>query len=99
MKIAKVYEGWRNKLIPPNHLKLKILEVAEARMDICNECFWNSSNRKNYVSVRPDIHCIDCGCTLSAKVKCLSCACGKGFWKAELTEEQDANIESYGYRD
>ena len=96
MNIAEVYEGWRNKLIPPNHLKLKILEVSESRIDICNECHWNSANRKNYTSIRPDIHCIECGCTLSAKVKCLSCACPKNFWGAELTEEQDANIPHDG---
>jgi hypothetical protein len=95
MNILQVYEGWRNKLLPPNHLKLKILEVAEERMNICNECDWNSANRKDYNSMRPDIHCIDCGCTLSAKTKCLSCTCGKGFWKAELTEEQEANIKEH----
>jgi hypothetical protein len=34
----QIYEGWRNKLIPPAHLKDIIEETAKERMEICNGC-------------------------------------------------------------
>jgi len=44
-----------------------------------------------------DEHCVECGCTLSAKTKCLSCSCPLEQWKAVITEtqEKEMNIE-YG---
>lgn len=74
MKInfSQVYEGWKNNLFPSADMKPLIEEVAAYRMEICNGC---SKHSKNYSTSRPDAHCTDCGCTLSAKVRCLSCEC------------------------
>jgi hypothetical protein len=93
MKInwSQVWEGWRNKLLPPERLKQLIKITAEERMKICNTCEWNSSVREGYKSLRPDVHCVDCGCTLSAKTKCLSCKCllNPSKWEAVISEEQE----------
>lgn len=91
MKIEfdKIYEGWRNNLFPPEHLKKIINIVSRRRRTICNDCELNS---KNHPSIRFDIHCTECGCTLSAKTKCLSCSCPLSKWTAVLTDEQEKEI-------
>jgi len=96
MKInwPQVWEGWRNKLIPPKRIKQLIYVTAKERMKICGQCEWNSSVRIGYTSLRPDVHCVDCGCTLSAKTKCLSCKCllDSPKWGAVITEEQEETL-------
>lgn len=90
-KLMDIYEGWRNNLIPPSHLKDIIKKVSDERMVICDMCEYNSKFHK---TIRPDVHCTDCGCTLSAKTKCLSCSCELPVpkWGAVLTDEQEEEI-------
>lgn len=93
--VSKIYEGWRNKLIPPSRLKQTIKRVSEDRLKICSVCEHHSENAKlnrGYKSARPDAHCTDCGCTLSAKTACLSCECPLKKWRAVLTNEQEEEI-------
>lgn len=73
MVINQIIEGWRNKLIPSEDLKDIIAAVRDARLEICNECPKHSKYHCN--TFRPDDHCTQCGCTLSAKTSCLSCKC------------------------
>lgn len=89
----KVYEGWRNHLFPPAYLKEMITKVAAERIAICEECYYHS---KHHPSFRPDAHCTECLCTLSAKTKCLSCECPlqEPKWKAVVTEEEEEIMES-----
>lgn len=92
LDFSKIYEGWRNKIIPPAHLKEFINLTAKQRMEICLQCEHHSENakeKKGYKTLRPDAHCVDCGCTLSAKTKCLSCSCPLEKWIGVLTEEQE----------
>lgn len=70
--LGQIYEGWRNKLVPPEDLKAVIAEVSAARAAVCEDCQFHS---KFHHSIRLDDHCTLCGCTLSAKTKCLSCKC------------------------
>ena len=87
----QILEGWRNSLIPPEHLKELIEQTAEERMNICTKCKFNSVNRpKKYV--RPDVFCTICSCTLSAKTKCLSCECPVDYWTKVLTEEEEEQL-------
>jgi hypothetical protein len=79
-KLGEIAEGWKNNLTPESMLAPHILEVAKTRISICQNCEFISTKHK---SLRPDIHCTDCGCTLSAKTKCLSCECPKQKWLAE----------------
>jgi hypothetical protein len=78
-------------LIPPSHLKEQIKNISEERLSVCAKCSYQSDNRKatgRYESVRPDLHCTNCGCTLSAKTACLSCKCPIDKWEAVLGEEE-----------
>jgi len=95
MDWSKIYEGWRNKLVPPAHLKQKIEETAVLRTDVCRGCEMNSLYAK-HSPLRPDEHCTVCLCTISAKVKCLSCDCPlePPKWKAVITREQEGEIEN-----
>ena len=90
--LSQIYEGWRNNLLPPKELKKKILETSDRRLAICKQCEYHSSNRKGYKTIRVDAHCTNCGCTLSAKTKCLSCACPLEKWLAEVTKEQEEQM-------
>ena len=72
INFSQVYEGWKNNLFPSAHMKPLIEQVAKTRLEICNGC---SLHSKNHSTTRPDDHCTDCGCTLAAKVRCLSCEC------------------------
>ena len=91
MRIGDIWEGWRNNLFPPEKMKKVIESVGRRRRAICNEC---ENNSKFHRTFRPDIHCVVCGCTLSAKTKCLSCDCplSPPKWTAEVTEEQEDSI-------
>jgi len=100
MNFSQIYEGWRNKLVPPSHMKELINKVSDERMNTCRGCAMFSENRKvldHYRTLRTDEHCTDCGCTLSAKTKCLSCECPRGLWKAvpEVTQDMDHALTEY----
>lgn len=86
MSLTQIYEGWKNNLFPEEKLKEQIEQVSTERMAICDSCQFHS---KNYKTIRPDAHCTNCGCTLSAKTKCLSCACPLNKWSSVMTREQE----------
>jgi len=71
-KFNQIIEGWRNTVVPPKDLKKLINYASKMRLDKCEGCSYHSKNHK---SNRPDAHCTNCGCTLIAKTKCLSCKC------------------------
>lgn len=89
MEVKKIYEGWRNKLLPPEALKEAIKNAVEKRLAICEECPFHSKNHK---TMRPDAHCVSCGCTLSAKTACLSCSCPLDKWTEEVTNSEAEQI-------
>jgi hypothetical protein len=92
----EIYEGWKNHLLPKKELKNEISKVANERIAICESCFYHSKNRSNYKSLRKDDHCTDCGCTLAAKTKCMSCSCPRDKWKAVITKEEENIIDKNG---
>ena len=94
MKLTQIYEGWKNHLLPEKKLKKIIQQTANYRLSVCNGCEHLSSNKKGYESYRPDVHCTDCGCTISAKTKCLSCECPLKKWEAMMTKEQEEEIDN-----
>jgi hypothetical protein len=79
-------------LFPSSRLKEIIQRVSDERMVICNVCEHNS---RFHSTLRPDVHCMDCGCTLIAKTKCLSCFCEleHSKWGALVTEEQEDEMK------
>ena len=96
IKFSQIYEGWKNNLFPAKDMRKYIKEVGEERMAICEDCDLISTKHK---TIRPDVHCTDCGCTLAAKTKCLSCQCPLEKWKAVMSdreEEEALKKEVYG---
>lgn len=79
-KLGEITEGWKNNLTPESMLDPHILEVAKTRMAICQECEFISTKHK---TIRPDVHCTDCGCPLSAKTKSMQSACPREKWLQE----------------
>ncbi len=75
-------------------MKEQIELVSAERMTICDSCVNHSKNHK---TVRPDEHCVSCGCTLSAKTKCLSCSCPINKWTAVLNDDQQDKLEEEFY--
>jgi uncharacterized Zn finger protein (UPF0148 family) len=59
-------------------------------MEICKDC---PSNSKFHKTLRPDEHCVICGCTLSAKTACLSCACPLCKWDHVMSSKQEEEIK------
>jgi hypothetical protein len=94
--LSQIYEGWRNKLVPPAHLKNMIELTSKSRTDICLGCEHHSENakrNKGYKSIRPDHHCVECGCMLSAKTRCLSCECPLKKWEAVMSNIEEEQIK------
>ena len=93
MKInfSQVYEGWKNNLFPSRDMKPHIEEVANERLAICNDCPLHS---KHFKTLRLDEHCTSCGCTLSAKTRCLSCECPTKRWLAVIDQDKDEEIKA-----
>ena len=89
INFGQIYEGWRNKLVPPTEMKVLIHDVSEERLAICSKCPLHS--KFHSTPLRPDSHCTDCGCNLDAKTSCLSCSCPQDKWTSVMTspEEED----------
>jgi hypothetical protein len=90
MSLGQIYEGWKNHLLPEERTKAFIEDTSLSRLDICKACEEHSSNKKDYVTMRPDAHCTNCGCTLSAKTKCLTCECPLKKWGATAMPKDNA---------
>lgn len=80
MSLGQIYEGWKNHLLPEERTKAFIQQVSKERLDICTQCDEHSYNKPEYTTARPDAHCVECGCTLAAKTKCLTCECPLKKW-------------------
>lgn len=95
LNFKEIFEGWRNKIIPPEDLKDAIEKVAGERRSICDTCPSQSENAKKngYKTIRFDVHCTECGCPLAAKTRSLSSSCPLGKWPAVTTEAERAEIE------
>lgn len=95
-KAKEIFNGWRNDLMPPKHLKKLIKDVSDERMKICTECPKNSVKAKEdgYTSIRTDFHCTVCSCPLQKKTKSLHSSCPIGKWEALLTKEELEKLEN-----
>ena len=87
-KLNQIVEGWKNNLTPQAFLDQHIIDVSTSRLLICEACEEHSSNKKDYKSLRIDAHCAECGCTLSAKTKCLTCECPFKKWGAQSLPDE-----------
>lgn len=83
MDIKKVIEGWRNYISPDKDEKKFIEHVALERNSICKDCPFHSHNNPEASKLRLDAYCTNCGCTLAAKTRCLTCSCPLNKWTEE----------------
>jgi hypothetical protein len=91
INFSQIYEGWRNKLVPPADMKDMIQQVSKERLSICSKCPFHSKN--HFTPLRPDAHCTDCGCNLEAKSACLSCGCPQDKWMAVVDDKQEEQLK------
>lgn len=91
INFSQIYEGWRNKLVPPADMKNTIQQVSQERLSICDKCPFHSKFHKT--PLRPDAHCTDCGCNLEAKTACLSCSCPQDKWMAVVDDKQEEQLK------
>lgn len=86
-------EGLKNTYFPSKEIKEQIEETSLARLTICKGCEYYSPNSPDkIIGPRPDVHCLNCGCNLEFKTKCLSCSCPQGKWLALLTDKEEKEI-------
>jgi hypothetical protein len=87
-KINQILEGWKNKVAPREELKELIEQVYNEREDQCNSCEYDSEvkQKTGWTTIRIDRHCTSCGCTTSAKLRCLSCECPLKKWLPITTQ-------------
>ena len=74
-----------------------VKEVAAKRYnDHCKSCDHNSkvaiANGK-YKSIRPDEHCVLCGCNIDLKTHDMAQICPKKLWVAEVSIEDGEAID------
>jgi hypothetical protein len=91
MSLNQMIEGWKNHLLPEERKRAFIEHVSSTRLATCNECEEHSSNKKEYKSLRLDAHCTNCGCTLAAKTKCLTCECPLKKWLPQPMPEDNGS--------
>ena len=86
-----ILEGAWNSIF----VKESIEKIAKERMDICKNCPFNSDYakaNKGYKTARIDFHCIQCGCDLHLKTRCLSCSCPLNKWLEYVSQEEEYQI-------
>ena len=95
LELRKIFEGFRNSIVPPAKLKELISEVSKERLSICKDCPYNSTRGEIGIMSK----CLACGCFLIPKSKCLSCNCGLESqklppkWIAITSEQEDEAIQ------
>ena len=89
---GQIIEGITNSIFK----KEDVEEIAQQRMQICLSCELLDVQGEGCF-VKGTQPCCNqdkggCGCSLSLKTRALSSECPKGYWKAELTEEEEDQL-------
>lgn len=89
---GQIIEGISNSIFK----KEDIEEIADQRNIICTACQLYTHNDKGCM-VAGTTPCCDqrqggCGCSLKFKLRSLSSECPLGKWKAELTQEEEDQL-------
>lgn len=103
-----MFEGWKNHLLPSQDMKNQIDSTSKERLEICKACDLIDYTGKGCVLPGLGACCdkrkfgtridngeieMGCGCTLSAKIACLSCECPLKKWTAQLTKEEELTLK------
>ena len=82
---GQILEGVKNNIFKKEHVEA----IARQRNTICHMCIHIDHEGKKCAMPGTQPCCAECGCSLKFKTRSLSSECPKGFWSAELTEEED----------
>lgn len=102
MKFKNIIQIWKSKgqiiegIANSIFKKEDVEEIAQHRMQICNECELLDVQGDGCMVPGTQPCCNEkkggCGCSLSLKTRALSSECPLGKWKAELTEEEEDKL-------
>jgi hypothetical protein len=89
---GQIIEGVKNSIFKSADVE----EIAQQRMQICEACQLYTIDDKGCM-VTGSTPCCDqrqggCGCSLGFKTRSLSSACPLGKWSAELTQEEEDQL-------
>ena len=89
---GQILEGITNSIFK----KEDVEEIAQHRMQICNECDLLDVQGEGCMVPGTQPCCNEkkggCGCSLSLKTRALSSDCPLGKWEAILTEEEEDKL-------
>lgn len=80
-----IMEGIKNNMFKTAHVE----NIAFYRNEICKNCEFVNNDGSKCALPGTQPCCSECGCSLKLKTRSLASECPKGFWKAELTEEEE----------
>jgi hypothetical protein len=89
---GQILEGVKNSIFKSADVE----EIAQQRMQICEACQLYTTDDKGCM-VAGSTPCCDqrqggCGCSLGFKTRSLSSECPLGKWIAELTQEEEDQL-------
>ena len=89
---GQILEGLANSIFKQEDVE----EIAQQRMQICNKCALIDRQGKGCMVPGTQPCCNEkmggCGCSLGMKTRSLSSDCPKGHWKAELTQDEEDQL-------
>jgi hypothetical protein len=89
---GQILEGITNSIFK----KEDVEEIAKHRMSICHFCDLYTEDDKGCMVVGTSPCCNQdkggCGCSLNFKTRSLSSCCPKGHWKAELSQDEEDQL-------
>ena len=86
---GKIAEGIKNNIFKTHHVE----NIAFFRNEICKSCAYLDTQGTDCAVPGTQPCCSECGCSLAFKTRSLSSSCPKGFWLAEVTEEEEDKIK------
>lgn len=89
---GQILEGVANSIFK----KEDVESIAAERMKICHFCDLYTETSEGCMVPGTQPCCNQnlggCGCSLGFKTRSLSSECPKGYWPAELTQEEEDNL-------
>lgn len=89
---GQILEGLKNSIFK----KEDVEEIAQQRMQICKKCALYDVQGTGCMVPGTQPCCNEklggCGCSLGMKTRSLSSDCPKGYWKAELTQDEEDQL-------
>jgi hypothetical protein len=88
---GNILEGIKNNIFKTEHVE----QIAEERLSICKSCDEIDKEGKSCIVPGTAPCCGLCGCALSIKIRSLSAECDLKNWTAELSEEEEDELNKH----